>query len=76
MLEHPVRHDQSPYGRDGITATCFDRLADGGFQFGGLDEPAQILRGFIDTLFGNDVAKRRQYLLEHSDLVDREALDV
>jgi len=30
----------------------------------------------FDTLFGNDVAKRRQYLLEHSDLVDREALDV
>ena len=30
----------------------------------------------FDTLFGNDVAKRRQYLLENSDLVDREALDV
>ena len=30
----------------------------------------------FDTLFGNDVAKRRQYLLEHSDLVDRESLDV
>lgn len=30
----------------------------------------------FDTLFGNDVAKRRRYLLDHSDLVDREALDV
>lgn len=30
----------------------------------------------FDTLFGNDVAKRRTYLLDHSDLVDREALDV
>ena len=30
----------------------------------------------FDTLFGNDVARRRQYLLDHSDLVDREALDV
>jgi hypothetical protein len=25
---------------------------------------------------GSDVARRRQYLLDHSDLVDREALDV
>ncbi len=30
----------------------------------------------FETLMGNDVARRRQYLLDHSDLVDREALDV
>jgi len=30
----------------------------------------------FDTLMGNDVARRRQYLLDHSDLVDRDALDV
>ena len=30
----------------------------------------------FETLMGNDVARRRQYLLEHSELVDREALDV
>ncbi len=30
----------------------------------------------FETLMGTDVARRRQYLLDHSDLVDREALDV
>jgi DNA gyrase subunit B len=30
----------------------------------------------FETLMGNDVARRRQYLLDNSDLVDREALDV
>ena len=30
----------------------------------------------FETLMGNDVARRRQYLLENSELVDREALDV
>ena len=30
----------------------------------------------FETLMGSDVARRRQYLLEHSDLIDREALDV
>ena len=30
----------------------------------------------FETLMGNDVARRRQYLLENSDLVDRDALDV
>ena len=30
----------------------------------------------FDTLMGNDVARRRQYLLDNSDLVDRDALDV
>jgi DNA gyrase subunit B len=30
----------------------------------------------FETLMGNDVARRRQYLLDHSDLVDRDALDV
>jgi DNA gyrase subunit B len=30
----------------------------------------------FDTLMGNDVAKRRQFLLDHSDLVDPAVLDV
>lgn len=30
----------------------------------------------FDTLMGSDVAKRRQFLLDHSDLVDPAALDV
>ena len=30
----------------------------------------------FETLMGNDVARRRQYLLDNSDLVDRDALDV
>jgi len=30
----------------------------------------------FETLMGNDVARRRQYLLDNSELVDREALDV
>ena len=30
----------------------------------------------FETLMGADVARRRQYLLDHSDLVDRDALDV
>ena len=30
----------------------------------------------FETLMGNDVARRRQYLLANSDLVDRDALDV
>jgi DNA gyrase subunit B len=30
----------------------------------------------FDTLMGNDVARRRQYLLDNSDLVDRDTLDV
>ena len=30
----------------------------------------------FETLMGNDVARRRQYLLDNSNLVDREALDV
>ncbi len=30
----------------------------------------------FETLMGSDVARRRQYLLDNSDLVDREALDV
>lgn len=30
----------------------------------------------FETLMGNDVAQRRQYLLDNSDLVDRESLDV
>ena len=30
----------------------------------------------FEILMGNDVARRRKYLLDHSDLVDRDALDV
>ena len=30
----------------------------------------------FETLMGNDVARRRQYLLDNSELVDRDALDV
>lgn len=30
----------------------------------------------FETLMGSDVARRRQYLLDNSDLVDRDALDV
>ena len=30
----------------------------------------------FETLMGHDVARRRQYLLDHSDLVDRDTLDV
>jgi DNA gyrase subunit B len=30
----------------------------------------------FETLMGNDVARRRQFLLENSDLIDLEALDV
>lgn len=30
----------------------------------------------FDTLMGNDVTKRRSFLLEHSDLIDIDALDV
>jgi len=30
----------------------------------------------FETLMGSDVARRRQYLLDHSDLVDRDVLDV
>ena len=30
----------------------------------------------FETLMGADVARRRQYLLDHSDLVDLELLDI
>jgi DNA gyrase subunit B len=30
----------------------------------------------FETLMGNDVARRRQYLLDNSELIDREVLDV
>ena len=30
----------------------------------------------FETLMGNDVARRRRFLLENSDLIDLEALDV
>ncbi|MFM7067954.1 MAG: hypothetical protein ACKOYM_00700 [Actinomycetes bacterium] len=39
-------------------------------------EDAAAAAALFETLMGNDVARRRQYLLDHSDLVDREALDV
>jgi len=39
-------------------------------------EDAAAAADLFDTLMGNDVARRRQYLLDHSDLVDRESLDV
>ncbi len=52
-----------------------------------LDKGTRILRritmedgvaaaALFETLMGNDVGRRRQYLLDHSDLVDRESLDV
>jgi DNA gyrase subunit B len=39
-------------------------------------EDAAAAADLFDTLMGNDVGRRRQYLLDHSDLVDRESLDV
>ena len=43
-----------------------------------LDDAAEAADAaeLFETLMGADVARRRQYLLDHSDLVDREALDV
>jgi DNA gyrase subunit B len=39
-------------------------------------QEAAAAADLFETLMGNDVARRRQYLLANSDLVDREALDV
>jgi DNA gyrase subunit B len=39
-------------------------------------ESAVAAAELFETLMGHDVARRRQYLLDHSDLVDPEALDV
>ncbi len=43
-----------------------------------MDDAAEALAAaeLFETLMGADVARRRSYLLEHSDLVDRAALDV
>jgi DNA gyrase subunit B len=43
-----------------------------------MDDAEQATRAaeLFETLMGNDVARRRQYLLDNSDLVDRDALDV
>ncbi|MCB0996561.1 MAG: DNA topoisomerase IV subunit B [Acidimicrobiales bacterium] len=37
---------------------------------------ASAAADMFDTLMGNDVARRRDFLLANSDLVDREALDI
>jgi DNA gyrase subunit B len=43
-----------------------------------MDDAREAARAaeLFETLMGNDVGRRRQYLLEHSDLVDRDALDI
>ncbi len=43
-----------------------------------MDDAAAALEAaeLFETLMGSDVARRRQYLLEHSELVDRATLDV
>jgi len=43
-----------------------------------MDDAAEALRvaEVFDTLMGSDVARRRQFLLENSSLIDLEALDV
>lgn len=43
-----------------------------------MDDAAEMAAAaeLFETLMGSDVARRRQYLLENSDLVDREVLDV
>ena len=43
-----------------------------------MDDAAEALEAaeLFETLMGTDVARRRQYLLEHSELVDRAMLDV
>jgi DNA gyrase subunit B len=41
------------------------------------DAEALIQAGdLFETLMGADVARRRQFLLDHSELVDREILDI
>ncbi len=39
-------------------------------------QEATAAADLFETLMGNDVARRRKYLLDNSELVDREALDV
>jgi DNA gyrase subunit B len=40
-----------------------------------MDDAAAAAELF-ETLMGNDVARRRQYLLDNSELIDRDSLDV
>ena len=43
-----------------------------------MDDAAMVAAAddLFDTLMGNDVGRRRQYLLDHSDLIDHDTLDV